>query len=132
MTDGEENASREFTQVQIKSMVEHQTTQYNWDFLFLGANIDSFNTGMNYGFNPFLTANYSYTCGGVRAAMDTVSMYASSCRSGSAMSGSLSDTQAQNEAAQNATGTVVNSDVLTSPTGRRPLNGSPTGPDDVV
>ena len=40
-TDGMENASREFDYAKIKSMIEHQKSKYNWEFIFLGANIDA-------------------------------------------------------------------------------------------
>ncbi|UOY91762.1 VWA domain-containing protein [Ectobacillus sp. JY-23] len=40
-TDGEENASREFTYEKIKEMIKHQQETYSWEFLFLGANIDA-------------------------------------------------------------------------------------------
>lgn len=41
-TDGQENASREFTKPQIKQMIEHQQQKYGWQFTFLGANQDAF------------------------------------------------------------------------------------------
>lgn len=40
LTDGMENASREFTGQQVADMIQHQKTRYNWEFLFLGADID--------------------------------------------------------------------------------------------
>jgi len=42
MTDGEENSSQEFTKAQIKSMIQKQTDQYNWQFTFLGADQNAF------------------------------------------------------------------------------------------
>ena len=42
MTDGEENASKEYKRDQIRKIVEEQTGRYGWSFLFLGANIDAF------------------------------------------------------------------------------------------
>lgn len=50
-TDGYENASREFTNKQIKRMVETQRDTYNWQFLFLGADIDAITEGGARGFN---------------------------------------------------------------------------------
>jgi hypothetical protein len=41
ITDGLENASSMFSQKQIFSMVTHQKEKYNWDFIFLGADIDT-------------------------------------------------------------------------------------------
>jgi uncharacterized protein YegL len=40
-TDGMENASREFTYKKIKELISHQQEKYNWEFIFLGANIDA-------------------------------------------------------------------------------------------
>lgn len=42
MTDGQENSSREFTRANIKQMIEHQQSKYNWQFTFLGADQDAF------------------------------------------------------------------------------------------
>lgn len=39
MTDGEENNSTEYTKQQIKEMIEHQTTKYNWEFVYMGTDI---------------------------------------------------------------------------------------------
>ncbi len=42
VTDGQENASKEFNRAQIKEMIERQQKDYNWQFTFLGANQDAF------------------------------------------------------------------------------------------
>lgn len=42
VTDGKENASKEFNRAQIKEMIERQQRDYNWQFTFLGANQDAF------------------------------------------------------------------------------------------
>ena len=41
ITDGMENASREYTYGEVKKMIERQKEKYGWEFLFLGANIDA-------------------------------------------------------------------------------------------
>ena len=56
-TDGDENASEEYTIAKIKPMVEKQTNEFNWHFLFLGANIDSFSAGLSYGIAHGSTSN---------------------------------------------------------------------------
>ena len=56
ITDGEENASVEFTNEKIKEMVELQKNTYGWEFIFLGANIDSFSTASALG----ISANRSF------------------------------------------------------------------------
>lgn len=45
MTDGQENASREFSLDRVRSMIERQKKNYAWEFVFLGANIDSYAVG---------------------------------------------------------------------------------------
>jgi Mg-chelatase subunit ChlD len=42
ITDGEENASHQFTKSQVKEMINHQTEKYAWQFIYLGANQDAF------------------------------------------------------------------------------------------
>jgi len=59
VTDGEENSSREFSTEQIKGMVEHQKNKYDWEFVFLGADIDSFAVGGSIGFVGASTANFN-------------------------------------------------------------------------
>jgi uncharacterized protein YegL len=39
-TDGQENASKEFTYKKVKELIRHQQEKYNWEFIFMGANID--------------------------------------------------------------------------------------------
>lgn len=39
MTDGYENASREYTLSQVKAMIKEQTDVYSWTFMYLGADI---------------------------------------------------------------------------------------------
>lgn len=49
ITDGQENASMEFTRERIREMIEHQQEKYSWDFIYLGANQDSFAEGGSIG-----------------------------------------------------------------------------------
>ena len=49
ITDGEENSSRKFSLQDVRNRIEHQTNVYNWEFIFLGANIDVFSTGREMG-----------------------------------------------------------------------------------
>lgn len=49
ITDGQELHSRYTSVTQLKEKVKHQTNTYNWEFLFLGANIDAFEAGSSYG-----------------------------------------------------------------------------------
>jgi len=40
-TDGMENASSEFTYRKVQELIKHQQEKYNWEFIFMGANIDA-------------------------------------------------------------------------------------------
>ncbi|MBH0162831.1 MULTISPECIES: vWA domain-containing protein [unclassified Fictibacillus] len=48
-TDGMENASSEFTHEKVKKLIEHQQERYNWEFIFMGANIDVIADAQNLG-----------------------------------------------------------------------------------
>lgn len=49
MTDGLENASREWTAPAIKALVEQQTQQWGWQFMYLGADQDAVEVGTSLG-----------------------------------------------------------------------------------
>ena len=49
ITDGMENASREYRADQIKKLIEERKEKDNWEFLFLGANIDAIGAAQNIG-----------------------------------------------------------------------------------
>ena len=49
MTDGYENASKEWTHPAIKALVEQQTSDYGWQFLYMGADQDAIEVGRTIG-----------------------------------------------------------------------------------
>jgi uncharacterized protein YegL len=59
MTDGLENASREWTHPAIRSLVEQQTSAYSWQFLYMGADQDAIEVGTGLG----VDARYAVTYG---------------------------------------------------------------------
>ncbi len=87
-TDGAENASVEFSREQIKKMVEHQQEKYNWNFLFLGANIDSFGTASSLGVSAKGVANYSANGVGTASVYSSVTKCASALSRGIELDGS--------------------------------------------
>lgn len=58
VTDGEENSSQEFSYQDISRMIEHQQSQYNWQFTFLAANQDAFVAGKQMGIDAAGIANF--------------------------------------------------------------------------
>lgn len=49
MTDGLENASQEWSRPAIKSLVEQQTNEFGWEFLYMGADQDAVEVGRGLG-----------------------------------------------------------------------------------
>ena len=72
ITDGMENASTEFSSRQIKQMIKNQTADYNWEFLFIGANIDAVETARSYGIKENRAANYHHDSRGTMKNFDAV------------------------------------------------------------
>ena len=71
MTDGLENSSREWTHAAVKRLVEHQTTAYAWQFLYLGADQDAIEVGSQVGIPAAQSVTYGR--GKSREAMLNVS-----------------------------------------------------------
>ena len=57
-TDGLENASKRYTFKKVEKMIERQKEKYNWEFLFLGANIDAIEVAGHMGISADRAANY--------------------------------------------------------------------------
>lgn len=57
-TDGCENASKRFTSAEVKKMIEKAKEEHGWEFIFLGANIDSVETAKTFGISEDRTANF--------------------------------------------------------------------------
>ena len=58
VTDGVENASKEYTWENVKKMITHQREKYSWIFTFLGANIDTMEVSGNLGIDSRLSKSY--------------------------------------------------------------------------
>ena len=58
ITDGKENASKEYSIATILNLIETQKKKDKWEFLFLGANIDAIGTAESLGIEPSRAANY--------------------------------------------------------------------------
>ena len=58
ITDGEENASRNYSSMQIREMIQRQKERYDWEFIFLGANIDAVETAGRFGIDADRAVDY--------------------------------------------------------------------------
>ncbi len=57
-TDGEENSSHKYSYRTIKKMVKEVQADYDWEFLFLGANIDAIGAASDLGIREDRAMNY--------------------------------------------------------------------------
>ena len=79
-TDGLENASRQYTYDKVRSMIERQKDRYNWEFLFLGANIDAVQEAARFGISASRAAKYMHDGAGTRKNFEVLSKAVSGAR----------------------------------------------------
>jgi uncharacterized protein YegL len=80
-TDGLENASRTFSYGEVKKMITHQTENYKWEFIFMGANIDAVAEGGKLGICAERSYGWTATGAGVKALYEDLNVYSSGLRS---------------------------------------------------
>ena len=71
-TDGEENASVEFTYPKIKKLIERQKER-GWEFIFLGANIDAIGEASKLGIEAERAVQYHADSEGTQVNFATLS-----------------------------------------------------------
>jgi hypothetical protein len=74
-TDGLENASREYNKQQVKELIEGHK---DWEFMYLGANIDSYGEASSIGIRADRTSNYSKSKKGMAKMFESLAC-ASAC-----------------------------------------------------
>ena len=65
ITDGMENASREFTSEDVKKRIKEQTDTYKWNFQYLAANQDAFASGDRLGISKDYCVNFKADSHGI-------------------------------------------------------------------
>ena len=68
-TDGLENASKEYKKEQVKKIIENHS---NWEFMYIGANIDSYAEGTSIGIQNKNISNYRKDKKGVSKLFEAV------------------------------------------------------------
>jgi len=91
LTDGLENASKEYNLERIGELIREQRDKYNWDFVFLGANQDAIQTAAAMNIPLPSAMSYSTSKAGIAATMAAVSHYVGSARKGKAAAFSEED-----------------------------------------
>lgn len=91
MTDGQENASREYTREAVSKIVSRHEKKDNWQFLFLGANIDTFAEAGAIGMAAPAASGVSWQANhvGTRSAAFAAGASTSNYLSGATMTASL-------------------------------------------
>jgi uncharacterized protein YegL len=69
-TDGMENASKEFTRAKIKEMIQGHK---DWEFIYIGADIDSYSEGQSIGIDSKNISNYRKDKKGVSMLYSAIS-----------------------------------------------------------
>ena len=80
ITDGYENSSRTYNHQQTKEYLELVQKKYDWQVLFIGANINSFEEGQSLGISSNKCAQFDQNCPGnlinlMRVASDQITYY---------------------------------------------------------
>lgn len=89
ITDGMENASRDWTRTTVKELIERQENDYNWEFTFLGANMDAVSVGAQMGFKPDKSLTYDTS----KTSHTIAAMSASVTRTRSGLASSYTDAE---------------------------------------
>ena len=71
-TDGLENASHKISSSEVKKMIEKRKEKDGWEFLFIGANIDSVETAKHFGIGADRAVNYKADKKGTRVLYEAV------------------------------------------------------------
>lgn len=72
ITDGHENASKEFRINKVREMIEEKKEKEGWEFLFLGANIDAISTAADFGISENRAVTYEADSKGTRTNFDAL------------------------------------------------------------
>lgn len=74
ITDGAENSSREYTNSQIKMLINQYEENKNHVIMYFGANVDAFDEAGNFGVNRAFAANYEASMDGTTTLYSAMSM----------------------------------------------------------
>ena len=80
ITDGEENASREYSAERIKARIEYQKQKYGWEFVFFGANMDAVLEAEKLGISAEYAQNYRADASGTSTAYSAISAISTAYR----------------------------------------------------
>ena len=85
-TDGMENSSREYTYEKIKQMIERQKRRYEWEFIFLGADIEAVAAAAKLGIEHDRAVNFHSDSEGTKLNYKVISEAVSTIRANKTIS----------------------------------------------
>jgi hypothetical protein len=80
ITDGAENASREYTKEAVRGLIQQRETDDKWRFVFLGANIDAFGEAGKLGVAEARTSGFVNNAVGTQSAYGALASNVKSMR----------------------------------------------------
>ena len=83
LTDGEENSSKKCSKQMVNEIITELRDEFKWEFIFLGANIDSFSVANDIGISVGNTMNYTADSIGVQSVYTCLDSAVKSYRSSS-------------------------------------------------
>ena len=101
ITDGYENASKEYSWKQVQDMIKEQKEKYSWLFTFIGANIDVTQVSESLGIDRKLAKGFTASGKGVGSVFTAMSAAVSYSRDASAKKTSMERTEAEVDSISN-------------------------------
>lgn len=89
-TDGMENSSRKYSLDKVRKMIDKRKKKNQWEFLFLGANIDAIEVADRFGIAPSRAVNWHHDKAGTALNFKVMSKVVG-CARASGSAGSMSD-----------------------------------------
>jgi hypothetical protein len=105
ITDGEENSSKLYNKLNVKTAIQHQEDKYKWEFMFLGADINSVHEATTWGIKSANAAVYNLNDIGSTYSVMSDKFSASRC-SGSVAGASMSFTTSERKNLNNSSKTT--------------------------
>lgn len=87
ITDGQENASREYSAERVKTRIERQKQKYGWEFVFFGANMDAVMEAGKLGIAANRAQNYCGDAVGTSVAYAAMSAFSTAYRGEKSLAG---------------------------------------------
>ena len=82
VTDGQENASREFSKKQVVKMIREKTDKDGWQFVFLSADLGAIAEAQELGVQASMSMTFAKDAAGTKGAWDSLSKNTSDFRGG--------------------------------------------------